>query len=171
MKGAGAGVGVVLFAFFLLQALASEAMSFGSIGPDFPLLIVVYFAVFRGAAGGSAVGFFVGVLQDLFNPSFLGLNALTKSLVGYAMGRTGAQTERDNPLFLVVVFGAAALAHDFVYLLFFTRFHMGKFILTWLSVGVPSALYTAVLGAAVHAFVVFFLAEAVKYLGKTRYRG
>lgn len=164
----GAGVGFVLFVFFLLQVLVSDAISFGRIGPDFPLLIVVYFAVFRGALGGSVVGFVVGVLQDLFNPSYLGLNALTKSLVGFAMGRAGAQTERDNPLFLIAVFGVAALAHDFVYLLFFARFHMSEFALTWLTVGVPSALYTAVVGAVIHALVVFSVNEAVRYLGKTR---
>jgi rod shape-determining protein MreD len=165
----GVGVAIVSIAFFLLQALAHDAMSFGRIGPDFPLLIVVYFAVFRGTLGGSVAGFVVGILQDLFNPAFLGLNALTKSLVGYAMGRAGAQTERDNPLFLVAVFGAAALAHDFVYLLFFTQFNLGKFILTWLSVGVPSAVYTAVVGAVVHALVNFTLREGVRYVGKTRF--
>jgi rod shape-determining protein MreD len=164
----GFGVGVVLFVFFLLQVLLRDAMSFGSIGPDFPLLIVVYFAVFRGPVGGSIVGFVVGVLQDLFNPSYLGLNALTKSLVGYAMGRAGAQTERDNPLFLIAVFGVAALAHDLIYLLFFTGFHMGKFALSFVTIAIPSAVYTAVVGAVVHALVTFFLAEAVRSLGKTR---
>jgi rod shape-determining protein MreD len=164
----GPTVGVVLLLFFVLQVTVADAISFGKIGPDFPLLIVVYFAVFRGALGGSVIGFAVGLLQDFFNPSNLGLNALAKSIVGYAMGRTGAQTERDNPLFLVAVFGVAALAHDFIYLLFFTRFHLGKFIVTWSVVGVPSAIYTAVVGAIVHALVVVFLNEAVRHLGKTR---
>jgi len=164
----GIGVGIVLFVFFLLQVFVSDAISFRSIGPDFPLLIVVYFAVFHGAIKGSIVGFIVGLLQDLFNPSFLGLNALTKSLVGYAMGRAGAQTERDNPLFLIAFFGIAALAHDFVYLLFFTGFHVGKFALAWVTISIPSALYTAVVGAIVHAIVLFSLIEAVRYVGKTR---
>lgn len=165
----GAGVAVVTVVFFLLQALAHDAMSIGRIGPDFPLLIVVYFALFRGALGGSVAGFVVGVFQDFFNPSFLGLNALAKSLIGYVMGRTGGQTDRENPIFLVAVFGVAALVHDFVYLLLFTQFHLGKFALEWLTVGVPSAVYTAVVGAVVHALVTFVLAEAVRSVGKTRF--
>ncbi len=164
----GVGVGIVLFVFFLLQALVSDAISFRSIGPDFPLLIVVYFAVFHGALSGSVLGFIVGLLQDLFNPSYLGLNALTKSLVGYVMGRAGGQTERDNPLFLVAVFGIAAFAHDFVYLLFYTQFHLGRFALALVTIAIPSALYTAVVGAVVHALVMFSLIEVVRNLGKTR---
>jgi rod shape-determining protein MreD len=164
----GLGTGVVLAVFFVLQTLFCDALTFGKIGPDFPLLIVAYFAIFRGAIAGSIFGFVVGLFQDLFNPSFLGLNALTKTLVGFALGRAGAQTERDHPVFLLALFGLSALAHDFVYLLFFTQFRLGHFFVTLLTVSLPSALYTAVVGLAVHVGVAFFLTEVVRNLGKTR---
>ena len=164
----GLGIGVVLVVFFLLQAVFSDALTFGQIGPDFPLLIVAYFAIFRGAIAGSIFGFVAGLFQDLFNPSFLGLNALTKTLVGFALGRAGAQTERDHPVFLLALFGVSALAHDFIYLLFFTQLRLGHFFVTWLTVSLPSAVYTAVVGVAVHVGVAFFLTEVVRNLGKTR---
>ena len=164
----GLGVGVVLVVFFLLQAVFSDALTFGRIGPDFPLLIVAYFAVFRGSIAGSVFGFVVGLLQDLFNPSFLGLNALTKTLVGFALGRAGAQTERDHPIFLLALFGISALAHDVVYLLFYTQLRLGEFFVTLLTVALPSAVYTAVVGILVHVGVAFFLTEVVRNLGKTR---
>jgi rod shape-determining protein MreD len=159
---------VVLVVFFLLQALFSDALTFGRIGPDFPLLIVAYFAVFRGSIAGSIFGFVAGFFQDLFNPSFLGLNALTKTLVGFALGRAGAQTERDHPVFLLALFGVSALAHDLIYLLFFTQFRLGELFVTWLTVSLPSAAYTAVVGIAVHVGAGFFLTEVVRSLGKTR---
>jgi len=164
----GLGVGVVLVVFFLLQAVFSDALTFGRIGPDFPLLIVAYFAIFRGSIAGSVFGFVVGLLQDLFNPSFLGLNALTKTLVGFALGRAGAQTERDHPIFLLALFGISALAHDVVYLLFYTQLRLGEFFVTLLTVALPSAVYTAVVGILVHVGVAFFLTEVVRNLGKTR---
>jgi rod shape-determining protein MreD len=159
---------VVLAVCFLLQAVFSDALTFGQIGPDFPLLIVAYFAIFRGAIAGSIFGFVAGLFQDLFNPSFLGLNALTKTLVGFALGRAGAQTERDHPIFLLALFGVSALAHDFVYLLFYTQLRLGEFFVTLLTVALPSAVYTAVVGIAVHVGVAFFLTEVVRNLGKTR---
>lgn len=164
----GVGAGIVLVLFFLLQVLVADKITFRSIGPDFPLLIVSYFALSNGAVRGSIVGFVVGFFQDLFNPSFLGLNALTKSLTGYALGRAGAQTERENPLFLLGLFGITALAHDFVYLLVFTQLHLAKFFLTWVTVSIPSAVYTALVGALVHTVVMFSLTEVVRSLGKTR---
>lgn len=164
----GLGIVVVLAVFFLLQAVFSDALTFGQIGPDFPLLIVAYFAIFRGAIAGSIFGFVAGLFQDLFNPSFLGLNALTKTLVGFALGRAGAQTERDHPIFLLALFGVSALAHDFVYLLFYTQLRLGEFFVTLLTVALPSAVYTAVVGIAVHVGVAFFLTEVVRNLGKTR---
>jgi rod shape-determining protein MreD len=164
----GIYVGAVLVVFFLSHVLLSGALTFGRIGPDFILLIVSYFAVFNGALGGSLFGFFVGLFQDLFNPGFLGLNALTKSLVGYGLGRAGAQTERENPLFLLALFGVVAIAHDFIYLLFFTQLHLGRFFIMWVTVSLPSAIYTAVVGALVHTVVTYSMTEVVRYLGKTR---
>ena len=126
-----------------------------------PVLVHIFFI-------GSIFGFIAGLFQDLFNPSFLGLNALTKTLVGFALGRAGAQTERDHPVFLLALFGVSALAHDFIYLLFFTQLRLGHFFVTWLTVSLPSAVYTAVVGVAVHVGVAFFLTEVVRNLGKTR---
>ncbi len=164
----GICVGTVLVVFFLFHVLLSDALTFGRIGPDFILLIVSYYAVFHGALGGSLFGFFVGLFQDLFNPSFLGLNALTKSLVGYGLGRAGAQTERENPLFLLALFAIVAMAHDFIYLLFFTQLHLSRFFIMWITVSLPSAVYTAVVGALVHTIVTYSMTEVVRYLGKTR---
>ena len=164
----GAGSVIVLVVFFLLQVLVSDKITFRGIGPDFPLLIVVYFALPRGPVRGSIAGFVVGFFQDVFNPAFLGLNALTKSLAGYALGRAGAQTEGENPVLLLGLFGITALAHDFVYLLVFTQFHVVKFFVTWVTVSIPSAVYTALVGTLVHVIVMFSLTEVVRSVGKTR---
>lgn len=158
----------VLVVFFLLQAILSDKIAFGKISPDFPLLIVAYLAVRRGAISGSITGFVVGFLQDLFNPSFLGLNAFAKTLTGYALGLAGSKAETDSAVFLFALFGAAALGHDFVYLVFFTELHLGQLFLTWVTVSIPSAFYTALIGVLVHELVAFLLTEAVKHLGKTR---
>ncbi len=164
-------LGTVLAVFVLLQVLVAEKIAIGRVEPDFPLLIVVYLAVFKGPIRGSVFGFLVGVLQDLFNPSFLGLNALTKSIVGYIFGIAGAKTEPENSVFLFALVGGAALVHDFIYLLFFTGLNLGTFFLTWVTVSIPSALYTAIIGVVVHKIVTLALGEAVRYFGKTRFQG
>lgn len=164
----GTPLGTVLAVFLMLQVLLADKISIGRVEPDFPLLIVAYFAVFKGPVRGPVVGFLVGLIQDLFNPAFLGLNALTKTIVGYGLGIAGSKTEPDSSVFLFALLGGAALLHDFVYLLFFTGLSLGKFFLIWVTVSIPSALYTAIVGVLVHVIVSYALREVVRYLGKTR---
>lgn len=158
----------VLLSYVFLQAFFARKLSIGMISPDFPLLIVVYFAIWKGAYRGSILGFVVGLIQDLFNPSHLGLNALTKTLLGYCLGLAGSKAEPDSSLFLLALMGVSALAHDFVYLLIFTGLHLGEFITLWVTVSIPSAVYTAVVGVLVHLLVSYATNEAVRYLGKAR---
>jgi len=158
----------VLIIFLVLQAFFVRKMAIGRIAPDVPLLIVVYFAMFRGAFHGSLLGFLVGLLQDLFNATHLGLNAFTKTLTGYFIGLAGSKAEPDSSLFFFALVGIAGLAHDFVYLLIFTGMHLGKFFVMWVTVSIPSAIYTAVVGLVVHLLVSYAATEVVRSIGKTR---
>src|SRR5262245_43316393 len=78
----------ILLAFVALglQATVVPHLAIAGIRPDLPLLAVVLLARARGTLPGSLAGFFIGLAQDLTNPGFLGLNALVKSLLGYAVG-------------------------------------------------------------------------------------
>jgi rod shape-determining protein MreD len=156
------------FIFFFLQMVLAPRIAFGEIAPDFPLLLVAYFSLNRGAFQGSISGFFVGLLQDLYSPELLGLNALTKSLAGYVLGLVGGKAEPDNLPFLVGLFGIAALANDFVYLLFFTGLDLGRFFVMFFTIAVPSAVYTAILGVVVHKVATYFGGKVVKTFGKAR---
>ena len=157
------------FIFVLLQMLAAPRISIGEISPDFVLLLVVYVALQKRPEYGSMVGFVVGLFQDLFNPELLGLNALTKTLVGYAVSVISAKTEPDSAPVLFLVVGAAAFLNDFVYLIFFTGLHLGKFFILLATVSVPSALYSALMGVAIYKAAELVGGKAVGSFGKARY--
>ncbi|MDH3214901.1 MAG: rod shape-determining protein MreD [Candidatus Krumholzibacteria bacterium] len=159
---------VTVFVFVLLQMLVSPKIAIGDIAPDFILLLVAYFAIQRKPQRAAVAGFVIGLGQDLFNPELLGLNALTKSLVGYGFGLVGSKAEQDHPLLLMALLGVAAVAHDFVYLLFFSGLHLGKFIILWTTVSIPSALYTALTGLVVYKIAATLGSKAVRTLGKAR---
>ena len=154
--------------FVLLQLLVTPRVAIGEISPDFMLLLVAYFAIHRKPEHGAVAGFLIGLFQDLFNPELLGLNALTKSIIGYGLGLIGSKTEPDNPLLLMAVLAAAAAANDFVYLLFFTGLHLGNFFILWTTVSIPSAAYTAVAGIVAHKAADMIGSRAVKSFGKAR---
>jgi len=155
----------ILF-FLLMQLSVAEWLSLGPVAPDFLILITVFFALYRGAIQGSIFGFVVGFLQDLANPGFLGLNALTKSVVGYAIGKIGTKTFPENVPFLVVLFSATAFGHDVVYLVFFSWPDVASAFLLMFSSALPSAIYTGVFGVIVHRLLTTLGAKVVSAIGK-----
>lgn len=157
---------IVCLVFFLLQMLLASRMSLGEIAPDFVLLLVSYIAVNRTPVQGALTGFFVGLFQDLFNPELLGLNALTKSLVGYGLGKGGSKADTGSSVFVFAIVALAAAAHDFLYLLFFTRLDLGRFFVMWITISLPSAIYTAAVGVIVHKLGRQVEKRAVRAFGK-----
>lgn len=116
---------------------------------------------------GSLFGFVVGLIVDLGNPGSLGLNALTKSMLGYAAGRLGAATS-PGVLVLFIVFFVAAFAHDLVYLIVFMWPRVGSAFATLFTVALPSALYTALAGIVVERLLALLGAKVVTRLGQER---
>jgi rod shape-determining protein MreD len=53
---------------------------------DLPLLVVLYYALNRGPTVGLTLGGAVGLLQDSLTGSLLGVGAVARGLVGYAVG-------------------------------------------------------------------------------------
>lgn len=152
--------------FMVLQTAVAGRIAFGEVTPDFTLLLVVFFALYKGKMPGAVFGFVIGILQDLFNPGFLGLNAMTKSILGYTVGHVGARTFPENILFLFGLFFSVAFGHDAMYLVFFTWPDTGSFFSTLFGVALPSALYTATFGVVIHKLFTLVGAKAVNSLGK-----
>ena len=82
--------------------------------PSFLVLAVLYFSITAPRAGGLALGFFAGVMLDVFQGTVLGQHALALTLVTYIAVREH-QKIRSKPAFqqsLIVFF--ALLAYEFV---------------------------------------------------------
>lgn len=165
MKYLGPIIGVVVY--LALQSAVADRIAIGSVAPDFVVVCVVLFGLQRGPIMGSLFGFVVGLVVDLGNPGFLGLNALTKSVLGYGAGRMGSATS-PGVLVLFIVFFVAAFAHDILYLIVFMWPHVGSALMTVLTVALPSALYTAVAGIVVERLLALLGARVVTSLGQER---
>jgi rod shape-determining protein MreD len=159
---------IVCFLFLAMQMVLAPRLALGRIAPDFLILLAAYIALQRGAVQGSLWGFAIGIIQDLFNPELFGLNALTKSLLGYGAGIAGAKTERDSTLVMLAVFFLGSIGHDFVYLLIYTGLDLVRFFVHLVTQSIPSAVYTALLGVLVPKAVALLGMKVVRSLGKAR---
>lgn len=72
---------------FLLQTTVAPHLTFIGVQPDIILIVVIVIALLRGPVIGSVCGFAGGMLKDLVLLQTLGLDALSKTLVGYFAGR------------------------------------------------------------------------------------
>lgn len=89
---------------FLLQCTVLHIFSIGSITPNLLLILCVSMGLMRGKKSGLWVGFFSGLLIDLFYGSLFGFYALIYMYVGYFSGyacRIYYDDDVKVPMFLV----------------------------------------------------------------------
>lgn len=96
---------------FLLQTTVFQGLSFGGIVPNLMMVLTASFGFMRGEKTGLIMGFFCGLLIDIFFGSVLGLNAMIYMYIGYGNGKFNRIFYPDDiklPLILILV-------SDFVY--------------------------------------------------------
>jgi rod shape-determining protein MreD len=149
----GARLTLLALATMIAQVAVIPRIAIGGIRPDLTVLLVVLAGLRGGPITGTIVGFLLGLFQDLLVPETLGMNALAKALVGWQAGKLSGQLAMDGPPLYLGLVTAAVLAHDFVYLLCFTRFELGRFFAMFFTHAVPTAIYTGLFSALIAAVV------------------
>ena len=110
---------VLLLIFALLvQTSWADALDIFGLRPDFTLLLVVYVGIVSGQVEATILGFVSGFLLDVYNPAFMGVNALSNAVVGFAVGysREGIVTDELRVLGLVVFI--AGLIQNLIFFVF-----------------------------------------------------
>ncbi len=89
MNGTGVAGYRVPFAIVLVLLLQSSLLSemrLGVVRPDAMILLPIAAGLLGGSERGAVVGFFAGMISDLFLQTPMGLSALTYSVVGFGVG-------------------------------------------------------------------------------------
>jgi rod shape-determining protein MreD len=76
---------------------------------DLPLIPVLYYAISRGPSGALLAGTGAGLLQDALEATLLGINALSKALVGYLVGILGLRFALVPLISRIIVIAAATI--------------------------------------------------------------
>ncbi len=142
---------VVLAAFivFILQVTVINKVGAAWASPDLIMVMLVVLVIDRKPIVGIIAGFLLGFLQDLDNASYLGMNALAKSLVGYGIARYGRDYLPDNILFKGLLVFIACLIHDIIKLHIVKSFDPAEVIAAFFRYSILSAASTALLALLV----------------------
>ena len=146
------------FLGIVLRDTVFNGLSVAGGKPDFVLILVVFFAIFRGSVQGGLMGVALGLLEDLMTGRFIGINAICKGLLGYLVGVSERNLYKNN--FFVPI--AAILAATFFNTVFYYLFsvliggHVGleKLILSTIPDAVYNMCFSPVFYAVFYNFFV-----------------
>jgi len=134
----------ILFSF-ILQCSVFDKLAFAGIIPNLLIILTSSFGFMRGEKEGLIIGFFCGLLSDVFFGSFLGFYALILMYIGFLNGKFSRIFYPEDiklPIALIIV---SDLTYGIIcYLLMFmlrSRFQFGFY---FSHVILPEALYTSV---------------------------
>jgi rod shape-determining protein MreD len=140
---------LTVFGGGLAHATLAPALRIADVAPDIPLIVVILLALRRGSEFGCAAGFVAGLLQDVAAGGLLGVQALTKALVGFGLGAAAGRLRVTQPLVqipgLVLLTLAEGIARFAVLQLFRFPAPFGE-LMTFVIL--PQALYNGFIGAA-----------------------
>ena len=131
---------------FVGGTMVGPLMSIGPVVPDFPIIALVILALAAGPVPGTIGGFLLGLVQDLSNPSLLGVQALCKTVLGFGLGRLRGRLVHGMPLVEATVVAISVVAHDLVFLLIQSSFTTEGNFLSLFTRTIPSAVYSGLLG-------------------------
>ncbi len=137
------------FVVFVFQVILSHIISFGEASPDFVLILLIVLVMHQKPVLAIIIGFLLGFLQDLGNASYLGMNALAKSLTGYVVARYASDLLPDSSLFKGLLILVSSLAGDVILLNIMASFDQVSVLVAFFRYSLLSAVYTAVVGVIV----------------------
>ncbi|MBR3040606.1 MAG: rod shape-determining protein MreD [Lachnospiraceae bacterium] len=153
--------------FFVLQTAVFGRLSVVGVIPNVLVILVAVMGFMQGDKAALIIGFFCGLLVDIFTFRILGLNALIYSTIGFVTGKFhNTFYPEDFKLPLLVVTGSDIGYSLLMYLLtylFRSRFHFGFY---FLNVCLPELAYTLLVALAIYPLFLllyrFVIKERVK---------
>lgn len=134
-----------IFIFYLLQTTLFKSISLASVSPNLFIILTVAAGFLRGKREGLYVGFFCGLLLDLYYGQVIGFQALLYMYVGVLNGLFHNLFYDDDvtlPLGLVL---ASDFLYNFVYYVFrFLLRNRLDFGYYFMNIILPEMIYTVV---------------------------
>lgn len=144
-------IAVTIIICFLLQSTVFQRLSFVSISPNLLIVVTAAFGFMRGRKEGLFVGFFCGLLMDVFFGPVLGFYALLYMYVGFINGifkKIFYPEDVKLPIFLMA---ASDLSFNiiiyFIMFLFRGRFEFGYY---FIHVMIPELVYTMIVAVVIY---------------------
>ena len=134
---------LVIFSF-ILQTTIFRALDFGGIVPNLLMIFVSSSAFIKGDKTGLVLGFFSGLLIDIFFGNYIGFFALIYMYIGFLVGKFHIIFFSQNIVIPIIFITISDFLFGFIcYVLMFlfrTKFDIGYYML---NIIIPEVVYTS----------------------------
>ena len=137
----------------LIQTSWTHAITIAGIRPDVVLIIIVYIGLRRGQLEATIFGFCAGFLIDVYNPEFMGVNAMSNAVVGFAVGYSRSGIVAEDLRVQVLILLIAGLIHDLLYFALSSGSDPLNMVTAFFRYGVGTAAYTSLIGMMIVCLV------------------
>lgn len=149
-------LGILIIICFVLQSALFPFIEIAGISPNLLLILTVSFGLMRGRKEGMLVGFFCGLLYDLYFGFAVGPFMLVYMLIGYCNGFFHRLYLVEDVLLPIIIIAFDDFIFNFItYIVFFVLRNRLSFGLYMKDIILPEMIYTAALTMIVFKFFVF----------------
>ncbi len=136
---------ILLIALALLaQSTLISRVAIMGVRPDLAMLVLIFLVYTSSPVESVLYGFFIGFIQDVYTPEFLGANAFTMALMGFFLDMIKERLSIDNFMGKALVTFGMCTVHDVIFLSFYTRFDFSMMINLFVRLSLLGSLYTMV---------------------------
>lgn len=136
---------VFIIICFLLQSTVFHSLSLGGIIPNLMIILTASYGFMRGRKSGLLIGFFSGLLMDIFFSDVLGFYALLYMYIGYLNGVFKKMFyPEDIKLPIALIVGSDFLYNFLIYIITFLLRGRFQFIYYFFNIIIPEMVYTII---------------------------
>ncbi len=137
---------IIIIVCYLLQTTVFSIFRFASISPNLLIIVASAFGFMRGKKEGLWIGFFCGLLLDIWSGGVIGFYSLLYMYIGYFNGMfRKVFYPEDIKLPLLLIAGSDIACNMLIYLVMFllrNRYHFNYY---FLHLMLPELVYTMVM--------------------------
>jgi rod shape-determining protein MreD len=160
-------VALMIIVAFLLQTSVFSHLELAGIVPNFMIMLTTAWGLMRGRREGMVMGFFCGLLLDLFSGLYIGFYAVIFLYIGYLSGVFRKMFFGDDLKLPLVLIGVNDILYGLViYLLYFLLRKRYAFGYYFLNIILPEAVYTVL----VSLFAYYLIYKVNQWLEKDNKR-
>ena len=147
-------IALMITVCFLLQSTLFQSLSLASISPNLLVILTSAYGFMKGKKEGMAVGFFCGLLEDIFFGRLLGMHALIYMYIGYANGYFNQIFYGEDIKLPMALISASELAYGLgTYLIMFLMRSRFDFFYYLKRIILPELLYTIIVTLFVYRLI------------------